>query len=56
MLITTDTFIFVRVIGLVTYLHIVFTLHVYDLTYISEGGGDGGGVTEESAAKPATAV
>ena len=52
----TDTFTFVRVIGLLTYLHIMFTLHVYDLTYIFKGGGDGGGVTEENAAKPATTV
>lgn len=31
-------------------------LHVYDLTDISEGGGDGGGgVTGKGAAKPVTA-
>lgn len=32
------------------------TLHVYDLTCISGGGGNGGGVTGEKAAKPVTAA
>lgn len=32
------------------------TLHVYDLTFISEGEGDHGGVTAEQAAKLVTAV
>ena len=32
-----------------------FKLHVYDLTLMSGGGGDGGGVvTGEKAAKPVT--
>ena len=34
--------------------HITFTQHVYDLTFISRGGGDGGGVTGEEAASPET--
>ena len=34
---------------------ITFTLHVYDLTVISGGGGRVGGVTDEKAAKSATA-
>lgn len=36
--------------------HITFTLHIYDLTFISPGGGDGGGVTDETAGKPKTVV
>lgn len=32
--------------------HIMFTLRVYDLTFIYKGRGDGGGVTEEKAAEP----
>lgn len=32
--------------------HIMFTLCVYDLTFIYEGRGHGGGVTEEKAAEP----
>ena len=35
---------------------VTFTLHVFDLTFTSGGGGDGGGVTGEKAAKPVTAV
>lgn len=36
--------------------HITMTLHIYELTFISEGGEDGGGVTGEKAAKPVTTV
>ena len=36
--------------------HIAFTLHFHDLTLISGDGGDGGGVTGQKSAKPATAV
>lgn len=36
--------------------HIMFRFHVYDLTFVSESGGDGGGVTGEMAAEPVTTV
>ena len=36
---------------------IMFTMHVfYVLTFISEGGGDDGGVTGKNTAKPVTTV
>ena len=37
-------------------LHIMFTLHIYDLTVISACGGVGGEAYGEKSAKPVTAV
>ena len=60
--IVPHTFTFVCVIGDMQYQHfcksrhITFTLHVYDMTFISGGGGDGGGVTGEKAASVSTFV
>ena len=34
----------------------MFTVHVYDLTFISGGGGDVGGATGKKTAKPMTFV
>lgn len=36
--------------------HILLISHVYDLTFISAGGGDAGGVPVVKAAKPVTSV
>lgn len=36
--------------------HIVFKLHVFDLTVISGGGGNGGAITGMKAAEPVTTV
>lgn len=34
----------------------MFTLHVFDLTFISGGEGDSGGVTAKKVARPVAAV
>lgn len=45
-----------RRLHLKTTCHITFTLHVYDLTFISRGRGDGGGVIDHSSRLPSTFV
>lgn len=47
-------FTFVHVTGCVPYLNPYKT--IYDLTFISEGGRDGGGVTDQKTGKPVTVV
>lgn len=55
---TTDMLTFVSFIGYIPHshsnktCHIMFTMHVGDLTF--GGGGDGSGVSGKKAAKPAT--
>ena len=57
---TADAFRFAHVIGYVPCWHktryVTFALHISDLTGLSWGRGDGGGVTDKRAAKPVTAV